>query len=252
MEENPPQDNPDGNSNQSPPSPPPTTEEYPIPDEENGGGTNNANKETKQRKRYKGVKTWANIFINLSLAIGTWLLYNVAVNQSEHAKTAAASAKKSADIAEQSIKQFEAENIPYLVIKSFTPYSFAPKSQFVIKFEIANVGKQPVRIISVKSTIKIMARFDSVAIQNSMKEELTNTSRGYIINQFTYFAFYKTPFKVSQEEYNSVRNLSKTMYWVGEVIYENLITNKKRKFYFAWEFLDDTNLKGINMDNSNL
>src|SRR5258706_91422 len=198
-------------------------------------------------------KKWTrNEKINLFLAIGTFALFGISVLQYRSSKISTDAVIKSAEAAVKSdsiiAKQFEIDNTPYLVLKSYEVKSFAPNTRFSIAYQLVNIGKHPAQMVSTASSIQCAPQLpqDSVILASSanaaevgVARDFTYKANSIMINDIPYFTIATSLNPINKQQYDSVVKGSHKIYWSGAFIYKNLIDHRKRKFSFVFEFSSD-------------
>jgi len=230
--------NPNNNPKPKPPTPNPTTDppsnkdytdsaKADIEKVENHGSTEN--------KFSQWILKWGMIVINFLLAVGTWSVFFLSMEQSESSKIAAKAAMEAVDTAK---KQFEVENTPYIIISSFDSLKLDENSNPRFWYSVKNLGKQVIRVNAAKFIYQFDPTSDSIRDVDSFSMKF---SKAKLLNISSY-ANYDSPVlmsstgdtKIPQETLNHFYMKMIRLYIGIELHYTNLINNEKMKMeYFV-------------------
>jgi len=136
----------------------------------------------------------------------------------------------------QAIKnQFEIEHTPYLTIRGIKINQLAPNKLFDFDFEIMNIGKYPVKVISIGNRTSFAPTNGIVGLNDLNGIKMIDVNY-YVTNQYPFNTHFGTQQQISNETYSAVIDNKITIWWIGEMDYVNLINNQKRKFRFIIKF----------------
>lgn len=244
------------------------------------------NKKTKIATADK-IAFWG-LFINVVLAIFTYLLFKEATSSTKIANDAVKEARRSnsisennyklakqafdeskksgeeaAKIANKSIetqvnsikenqKQFQIGNEPYLNIASSNIEVFELGKPALIKIKVENLGKYPCKVIDCKTIIAIRISNPPLNELNNIAHHYSDILNKYILNDNPVPSPFGTTVPLNENQINAVIKSNYFIFLTGYIKYKNIISNKIKTYSFQLKMkpgYETENVVNENLDN---
>lgn len=221
------------------------------------------------------------LFINIVLAVFTFLLFKEATSSTKIATDAVEEARRSNSISEKNYKlakdafeeskksaaianktnetqinsikenqkQFKVGNEPYLSIYSPKIEKFEIGQPILTRFEIENLGKYPCKITEAKvvTAIRISPpKFEDVFTNDPNYSDIINK---YVVNGVKLSAPFGTTLGAKDNQIIGVKNGAYFIYLTGYIKYKNLISNKIKTYKFQLKMKDGYETENIINEN---
>lgn len=142
------------------------------------------------------------------------------------------SVTKQIEALNESQKQFEKTNIPFLQLRDLQVVALEEKKPIKIKYVLQNLGNYPARIIDTEIGYFVDTNIVSDNPYSNHSKPEHDTSENYIIKESPFNQIFTADSAINVFSYVNLTSANNFVYFFGDITYINEVNNKKRKCSF--------------------
>jgi hypothetical protein len=144
--------------------------------------------------------------------------------------------------------QFETENLPYLKTDFFS-VDRQQSQPWTFKVRVYNIGKYPAKIISKKFRVSMQSSVFNK--QSFFKDTKSENVSFYVTEKYPLSVDITYDSLKGTDSPEDIQTGKKNIYFAGDIVYIDMVTNKKRRFEFVYKTMPSKyfNMEQVKIDN---